>query len=68
MDIKSKQTVPMTVSALSLHTQAHAAGRTGGEIIGTKKGLGHVMSPCWLLWVCQRLFYSIHVLSKHIQS
>ena len=37
--------------------------------IGTKKGLGHVMSPCWLPWVCcQRLFYTIHVLYKHIQS
>ena len=39
-----------------------------GLNIGKKKGLGHVMSPCWLLWVCQRLFHTIHVLYKHIQS
>ena len=32
----------------------------------TRTCTGHVMSPCLLLWVCQRLFYTIHVLYKYI--
>ena len=35
---------------------------------GTRSCTGHGMSPCWRPWVCQRLFYTIHVLYKHIQS
>ena len=27
---------------------------TKGWNIGTKKGLGHVMSPCLLIWACNR--------------
>ena len=53
---------------LSWHVSVGSKTQGIGQKIGTKRGLGHVMSPCWLLWVYQRLFYTIHVLYKHIQS
>ena len=46
---------------LGLFPGSSAGG--GGQVnYVAKKGLGHVMSPCWLPWVCRpKSIYAIHM-------